>query len=120
MCVEQGSPLGLPLTPFRHCKSVKITRHPYQTYQCKLHDMSNMLSFSHSMSVEYVLMGGHIEEMGYLNIDLRRQGNDNRSLRIKVAYTRCVAENRGPSDFEGIGRCLFLPGFVVKKISSYI
>lgn len=118
-CVGMGASLDLPLIPYRHCKSVKMVKHLSKTYTCKLHDMARKLPGNNLVSVEYVFLGGHIEEMGDLNETLKIQGNRERSLPIKRAYVRSIRKgNMDP--LGGIGRCLLLPGFVVKKITDYV
>ena len=118
-CVEMGASLRLPLMPYRHCKSVSMVNHLSKIHQCKLHNMARKLPGNHIVSSEYLFLGGHIEEMGYLNETLRTRGNIERSLPIKKAYIRSKREGIRES-LEGIGRCLLLPGFVVRSITEYI
>lgn len=119
-CVDQGGSLKLPLLPYRHCRSVAMVNHLSKRHQCRLHDLSKKLIGNHLVSVEYVLLGGHIEEMGELNEELRTQGNKQRSLPIKKAYVRSVREGMEREEFDGLGRFLLLPGCVVRSIASYI
>ncbi len=119
VCVGMGASLALPLMPYRHCRSVKMVKHLSGNYNCKLHDMSRKLHGNLLVSAEYVFLGGHIEEMGALNATLRSRGNEERSLPIKKAYIRSKREGF-VEPLEGIGRCLFLPGFLVRNITEYV
>lgn len=118
-CVGIGASLDLPLMPYRHCKSVVMANHLSKVHECKLHNMSTKLCGNNLVSVEYLFLGGYIEEMGSLNETLQKQGNEHRSLPIKRAFVRSKRkENIEP--LEGLGRCLLLPGFVIKNITEYI
>lgn len=118
-CVGLGAYLKLPLMPYRHCKSVVMANHLSRVHKCKLHDMATKLCGNNLVSVEYMFLGGHIEEMGSLNETLRKRGNKYRSIPIKRAFVRSKRKE-SVEPLEGLGRCLLLPGFVVKNITEYI
>lgn len=120
LCVEQGASLKLPVLPYRHCRSVQMLRHLSGVRKCKLHDLKKKIPGMNLISVEYVFMGGHIEELGDLNWKLRLQGNLERSLPIKKAYLRHKRRDAKCEDLHGLGKFILLPGGLVKSIASYL
>lgn len=120
MCVGLGASLAPPLVPYRHCRSVDMVRHLFIQYNCVLQDLKRKLPGNHLASVEYLYLGGYIEEMGDLNEVLRKQGNTERSLPIKKAYVGSKRKGARVDGYEGLGRFLMLPGYVVKCITEYI
>lgn len=118
-CVGLGASLKLPFMPYRHCRSIEMMNHLSKKYKCKLYDMATGLCGNNLLSIEYMFLGGHIAIMGTLNKTTRCQGNIYRSLPIKMAFVRSRRKDN-TKPLEGLGRCLLLPGFVVKNITEYI
>lgn len=118
LCVSLGANLNLPLLPYRHCKTVEMVNHLFYTHQCKLHDMKIKISSKHLVNVEYVYLGGHIDELGSLNESMWKRGNWDRSIPIRVAYMRLIKDESIEPD--GLAKIVSLPGSIVDYITTYL